>query len=145
MVAVRSCEMCGKTIQGRSDKKYCSPSCRAKARARKMSSEPEHIAASSFEPPSGLSEGDLFDTVRSRLDRAGRLDGVEGQQALVLARQLSAKVAVPSGLASLSRELSRVMDAALAGTEPEKEDVVDELASRRESLLREARERAAGG
>lgn len=144
MVAVRACEQCGKPLEGRADKRFCSPSCRAKARAARRAARAARASQEPVEAAVRAPEGDLVATVHGRLERAGRLDGVEAQQALVLARQLAAKVAVPSGLASLSRELSRVMEAALAGTEPEEVDVVDELASRRESYLREARERAAG-
>lgn len=68
----------------------------------------------------------------AELEAAGKLDTMLGQQALALARRMSGEV---TGVAALSKELSRVMAAAVANMpgagSAAVADEVDELRKRR--------------
>ena len=153
MVDVRACLFCGTPIEGRKDKKFCSSTCRGrwnahpdaavkppKKRTRKRTPVK---AAPVVDPEVEKPPEDLAANVSRRLADAGRLNTVDGQQAVLLARQLGAKVVNTSGLASLSKEFSRVMAVAMAGVEQPKGDKVDEIAERRERKRAEAQRRAA--
>ena len=67
----------------------------------------------------------------ARLEGAGRIDTIEGQLLLRLAREADDGRATASQLASLSEKLLRVADAALAGTKTREPDRLDELTARR--------------
>jgi hypothetical protein len=74
---------------------------------------------------------DLVDAVRKTLEAAGRLQSVEGQQAVELANRIVSAPGMNMGVAALSKELSRTMASAVAGVEPVG-DVLDELKRRRD-------------
>ncbi len=118
----RVCEACGDELTGR-QRQFCSEACRSRARRGQI-------------PVEVPDETGLASLIERKLAAAGRLDTVEGQQALLIARQLGAKVVNTSGMASLSREFSRVFTAAMAGVEEPKGDIVDELGAKRKALRR---------
>jgi len=83
-----------------------------------------------------ISDG-VLDMVTETLQQAGRYGTPHGQIAVVLARRLdSPGLETGSGIATLSRELERILEKALAGTHTET-DELDELEKRRrEKALR---------
>lgn len=112
----------------RATAKFCSSTCRSRAnRAR---------------PARGGSVTALFGKADFRsalelrvylqLEDAGRLDTIAGQQALTLAAQLAHPSITASGSAAVSKELSRVVDEALAGASVGEPDFVDEMRSIRD-------------
>jgi hypothetical protein len=68
------------------------------------------------------------------LTQANRLRTVKGQIAIALARRVDASTVV-MGFASLTKELERAYEAAMAGAEV-KNDPVDEIRARRDEKLR---------
>lgn len=118
-----SCESCGEEFRARRvTAKYCGPTCRS--RAHRAKSE-ELAPVTHLPPPAEYPRSELAQTVYAKLAEAERLATIEGQQAMALAAQMSRGGLTPSGMASVSKELSRVVDLALAGTS--KSDSVDEL------------------
>lgn len=81
----------------------------------------------------------VVDQVTRRLQQIKKLDSVIGQQCLVIARRMESGAETGSAIASLSKELSRVM-ATAEGTGVV-EDPLDEIARRRAE--KEARARKA--
>ncbi|WP_201029539.1 hypothetical protein [Mycolicibacterium canariasense] len=86
-------------------------------------------------PPSPDGDGgnSLVKATMVELEAAGKLDSMLGQQALALARRMSGEV---TGIAALSKELSRVMAAATAntpGSVAAVADGIDELRARRDA------------
>ena len=118
----RTCEVCGRDFEAkRKDAKTCSATCRSNKR---------NIA-----PPPRPDDGEgnsLVKATTAELEAAGKLDTMLGQQALALAKRMSTEV---TGVAALSKELSRVMAAATAVTPGSPSasavDEVDELRKRR--------------
>lgn len=116
-MANRTCDGCGGPLHGR-QRRFCSEACRAKTRRGGVGKVPRS---------SGLAA-----LAEQELTAAGRLDSIAGQQALMLAKQMSAKVVNVSGISGLSREFSRVYASAMAGVKVAK-DPVDELMARRDA------------
>lgn len=117
----RTCCVCGRDFEAtRKDAKMCSATCRSNKRNGATLGNP-------IETP-------LVKATRAELVAAGKLDTRHGQQALVLAAQMSAG----SGVGPLSKELDRVM-AAATGISPSptpaagQGDDVDELRARRDA------------
>jgi hypothetical protein len=134
----RKCNVCRLSYEAqRPTSKFCSPNCRAtNARTAPMSWTPVHPV-----PPASASiasitptDSSLVKAIRSELDAAGVADTASGQQALRLATQLSG-YDTASGMAALSRELSRVMAETLRVAVSLMADPVDELAARRDAKL----------
>jgi hypothetical protein len=129
------CGACGAEFEAkRSTAKFCGAACqkRAKRGATSPANEPD--------PNAGLVE-----SVRRELGDAQRLDTVDGQLAIELAKQVTAAGA--TGIAGLSKELRTVMASALRGAEPRNEqpardDEVDKARRRREQKARQAARRA---
>jgi hypothetical protein len=116
----RSCAGCGESIEQRHPSaKYCSDTCRQRGSRKGR----QAASVDSAEPP-------LVAAVRRELQAAGRLDGVLGQQAVELARQMASPFDTGSARASVSRELRAVMAEALADA-PAADDALDELTQRR--------------
>lgn len=66
-----------------------------------------------------------------RLEAAGRVDTIEGQVLLRLAREADSGRATPSQLGTLGEKLIRVADVALAGVAKREPDALDEVTARR--------------
>ena len=118
-----SCAICGKNFVAKHPAaKYCSDRCRKR---RQRNEARDHGM------PGSRVTG-LVAAVQSELERAGALETYPGQLALELARKVSGTES--SGMASMSKELRTVMDAALAGMNPgsaEADDLVEELKRKR--------------
>lgn len=119
----RSCSVCGRDFDAkRKDATTCGSTCRANRHRGKVAN-----------PATNLVDTPLVRATRAELEAAGKLDTRLGQQALVLAAGMS----TGSGVGQLSKELDRVMEAAIgisvkppaAGTG----DAVDELRARRDA------------
>lgn len=89
----RVCQVCGRVFMGRADAKTCSDTCRQRL----------HRA-----PEARYTE--LSQAVEAELVQLGARDSVAGMQAMALANLISGKFAVATGVAAISKELSRVMD-----------------------------------
>jgi len=116
----RTCAVCGRDFDAkRKDAITCGATCRSNRRNGKSATTP--------------TDTPLVRATRAELEAAGKLDTRLGQQALVLAAGMS----TGSGVGQLSKELDRVMEAAIgisvkppaAGTG----DAVDELRARRDA------------
>jgi hypothetical protein len=128
-----SCVVCGRPFGAQKPTaKYCGPTCSKRGQraglASRRGAPVTRISPATTSPIDGTS--DLVDAVRQTLGAAGRLDTSLGQLALILARKMT-DYGTGGGVAALSRELSRVMDAALGPVEPS-DDLVDELRRRRD-------------
>lgn len=148
------CSHCGRAFEAkRSTAKYCSATCRQRARRDRKAAE-ESVEA---DADAGRVEHQLVRSVRQDLEAADAVDTFNGQLALQLARRLANPD--ESGISALSKELRTVMAAALAalaGKSPEPEpdgddtaadegdDVPDEVtaARRKRDAAREAAGRA---
>ena len=117
----RSCSVCGRDFEAkRKDAITCSATCRSNRRNGKS-------AIGNVDTP-------LVKATRAELQAAGKLDTRLGQQALVLAAAMSAG----AGAGPLSKELDRVMEAAIGFAPPRAPaagagDEVDELRARRDA------------
>ena len=118
------CEVCGRSYEAkRKDSKTCSATCRS----RKRDMLPGGVPANNS----------LVKATKAELEAAGKLDTRLGQQALILAARMSG-TETPSGVGTLSKELDRVMAAAIGSTPPKAPtagagDDVDELRARRDA------------
>ncbi len=120
----RICDVCGRDFEAkRRDAKTCSATCRSNK--RNTSAPPD------VDETGGYS---LVDAIRSELEAAGKLNTSLGQLALVLARRISGET---TGVAALSKELSRVTAAAIGSATPGASesdgDYIDELRKRRDA------------
>lgn len=119
----RTCDVCGRDFEAkRRDAKMCSATCRSNKRNMSAPSDAGDDGGNS-----------LVKATMAELEAAGKLDTMLGQQALSLARRMSSEA---TGVAALSKELSRVAAAALAnvpgaGSSTTAADEVDELRKRR--------------
>lgn len=119
------CAHCGDTFDAqRSTKKYCGSSCRAKA---STSDGPPPPPATVSRPVSGL-----VDAVSAELEALSKVDSVTGQHALELASRIASAPAVSSGVAALSKELSRVLADARRNSVAATVNPLDELKARRD-------------
>ena len=128
-----TCGNCGKPFEAqRATAKFCGGTCRQRANRRAANKpRPEPPPAAAIPPES------LVDAVRRELDAAGRLEHPLGLQALMLAERMCSPFDTGSAVASVSKELRAVMDAALADA-PKAADSLDELAHRREKKAESA-------
>lgn len=122
----RNCDVCGRPYQAkRKDSLTCSASCRSRKRH-------QPAGGSTTTGP----DNSLVEATTRELEAVGKLDTMLGQQALALAKRMGTEV---TGIAALSKELSRVMDAALgtaqgpANPQQGAGDDVDELRARRDA------------
>jgi hypothetical protein len=113
-----SCKTCGAQFQAtRSDARYCSTRCRVRAhRGTRVTAIPPVMV------------DELVASVQSELAELGLVESAVGQQAITMATLLGSAM---SGHASISRELSRLMDEAKAGA-VRQADPLEELRKRRE-------------
>jgi hypothetical protein len=128
---VRACETCGRDFEPvRATARFCQPACRQRAYVTRRRSAAN--AAAATHP--------LVLAAEKRLREAGRLDTVDGQLALILARKLCR--ADVAGAAAISRIFRETMARALAGApavprpgHPEPEDVVAKARRKRAEAL----------
>ncbi len=118
----RKCEACDREYEAkRKTSRFCSNSCRSNNRYGK--NKP-------------VVDSPLVAATRAELAAAGKVETRLGQQALVLAAQM-AGVQSAAGIGTLSKELDRVVSAAIGTTLPiapaGEGDSVDELRARRDA------------
>lgn len=112
------CAACGESFTAqRSTARYCSETCKKRAQRAPVASD-------------GVSG--LLATIQDQLRAAGRLETVPGQQALEVARQMTAPRQSGSAVAALSKELRALMAEAMKGVAVVA-DPVDELRRRRDA------------
>ncbi len=105
-MAERACDQCGRQYEAkRPNSRFCGDTCRKR-------SQRDRRAAKSAE---ARKSSGLADQVRSDLKKADRLNTVLGRQAIALAGALETAGVSGASVASLSRELSRVMAEAMQG------------------------------
>ena len=129
---LRTCEHCGKDFQAQSSRaRFCSSSCRGRARRAKGKPTATVIRVAVDEPAREPVES-VFDAVRAELVEAKALDSSAGRAALVLASMVDqATVLGGSGAAALVKELRATLSEALK-SKPQAVSLVDELRNRRE-------------
>ena len=122
---LRNCDTCGRSYEAKTRRSlYCGDLCRAR----------KHRGAAPVPNVEGL-DNPLVNATRRELEAAGKLDTAMGQLALVLAAGLSS-TQTTTGLAALSKELSRVTAKAIGSTTapaPGAGDDIDELKARRDA------------
>lgn len=129
------CEACGKPFEGTTSprRRFCDEACRSRFR-RGARAEPEPVA------PDRGSLGSTETATMLALQEAGKLGTPGGQAALVLARRIDGSDRdTASGLAAMVVRLRETV-AELVADVPAEDDLLDELARRRE-----AKQRAAAG
>lgn len=137
-----TCTVCGAEFSAaRAHAKFCSDACRQRAR-RKAPPPPGTPAAQRADAKAIaadlLSGASLIEQVRAELDAARKLETPTGQAALVVAGRMLSPFSKAGEVASLSRELSRLMLAAV-GPAAKDESVVDEVKAKREQKIARAR------
>lgn len=148
---MRKCDFCGNPYQAkRPQSKYCSTNCRVRnsrtpgplpptpVSSRKKKSGSAATSPSPGDAPVDLdanpSESALVRATRAQLENAGVVveESMLAQQSLRIAEQMSGRETA-GGMASLSKELSRVMAEALRSAPPLVADPMDELRAKREA------------
>lgn len=116
------CVACGNEMPGRTRRaRWCSATCKMRVRR----GAPLQVVADPED------EGPVTSAVRAQLVGVGRLETVDGQLALLMARRFESNEGTAAALASLSRELRRTLELALEGTTTHEPDFIDELHTRR--------------
>ena len=130
----KDCESCGRAFEARGRAKYCGGTCRKRAHDKRQAAK-----ANGADPgdtpaydPSIISGRALLVSVVAQLAQAERLNTYAGQQAVTLADRMCSLHETGSAIASLSKELSRVMALALEGAN-KTTDPIDELRQRRDA------------
>lgn len=129
-----SCIVCGGSFEAkRASAKFCSPRCnkRHQRGARKKSAK-KTAPVTELPKPREPRAGGVEDATRRQLDDADRLDTPLGQAALRLAARLDhGHMDTGSALASVAKQLTATLEAAVAGANVEA-DPIDELRAVRE-------------
>lgn len=122
----RQCDQCGEPFEAkRPTAKYCSGTCRTRRSRSGPSAPPPPVV------DAGPSDG-LVGSVRSELEQLAQIDSVIGQHALEIAKRIVGAPGMNTGVASLSKELSRVMGEARS-VSTVAADPVDDLKARRDA------------
>ncbi|MDQ6524315.1 hypothetical protein RB608_11920 [Nocardioides sp. LHD-245] len=154
----RPCDECGTPYEAqRRTSKYCSTKCRTRV-SRRTSKAPA-AKSKALDPAGGtvtqlptaggpLDEtspanpntedmtGSLAEQVRKSLTELRALDTISGAQAIRVARQIDRGGDSGSAVATLSKELSRLADAAKVEAAPRIKDAADDIADRVSEKLR---------
>jgi len=134
-----SCTVCGKAFEtSRAHARYCSSTCRGRAlRTRKadsasgadvvtLSATASSKRTAVASAPADEESVSLVEVVTQQLRSAGKLATYGGQQALVVAKRLQASGGdTGAAVASLSKELERLMTIIMADVQTEP-DAIDE-------------------
>ena len=119
----RECDECATRYVAQTKRsRFCSAACRVKANRR-----PVTQGMNEGEPPVAAPErGGLVSQVAADLQKVGVLDTIPGRAALALAYRIESPMETGSAAASMTRELSRLVDEAKALT-PKQQDGIDKL------------------
>ena len=128
----RKCDECGQTFMAKTARaKFCKTACRVKWNRRPAAKaataaakEPQTAPASPV--PRVPDRGGLISQVAADLQKAGVLDTIPGRAALALAYRVESPMETGSAAASMTRELSRLVEEA-RGLAPKRQDGIDEL------------------
>lgn len=134
-IAVRKqCAVCPAEFEAkRASARYCSERC--KKRAQRAPDRKPTAPGKAPESPGALTAGGLLAATEAKLAAAGRLDGPEGQAALILAARIDLSpfgAETGASVAALVRQLHATLDVALAGAKEKSDPVEDELRAARE-------------
>lgn len=125
-----TCAVCGNPFESkRAHAKYCSSTCRSR-RSRRGGAATD---TTTVQPLS------MVEVTQAELIRLARLDTVEGQLAMTLAFRLASAAETGSAIATLSKDLSRVMGLLRAGAVTTL-DEVEAARQRRDEKLARARQ-----
>lgn len=143
------CEWCGQDFEAQSPRaRFCSSSCRGKANRRRPGlaedvpggsgedrADPE-AAARPERPPAPVYDT-LAEQVAATLSELKALDTISGRAAVRVAQQIDRGGDTGSAVATLSKELSRLVEEAKVESAPLRRDDVDDIADRAsEKILR---------
>lgn len=118
----KPCEECGTAyLAKRTNSRFCKPACRVRANRR-----PAKTGASEAASPVVPDRGGLVSQVAADLMKAGVLDTIPGRAALALAYRIESPMETGSAAASMTRELSRLVEEAKA-LAPKQQDAIDAL------------------
>ena len=132
----KQCAVCPAEFEAkRASARYCSERC--KKRAQRAPDRTAAAAQPGKAPglPAALAPGGLTAATTAKLDAAGRLDGPEGQAALILACRIDLSpfsAETGASVAALVRQLHATLAEALAGATKTGDPVEDELRTARE-------------
>lgn len=158
MPTTRACDECGEAYEAqRATSKYCSTKCRTRV-SRRTSKQPAAKSRASKGPSSTVTQlptaggpldetspanpntedmsGSLADQVRKSLTDLQALDTIAGAQAVRVARQIDRGGDSGSAVATLSKELSRLVSEAKIEAAPRIRDAADDIANRVNEKLR---------
>lgn len=127
----RKCDECGNVyVAKRATSKFCEPACRVKwnrrPAAKAATAERRADPTSSPAPVAAPASGGLVSQVAADLAKAGVLDTIPGRAALALAYRVESPMETGSAAASMTRELSRLVEEART-LMPKQQDGIDEL------------------
>lgn len=135
-MTLRACDHCSKNYDAkRPNSKFCGASCRKRNQRNPQGAK---VSALPVAPPPEALVITLLDVVRRELTDAGRLETIEGMQAVTLAQRMLDPFSTAASVATLNKELSVVLARALAGTKQAEPDLLDELEQRRLAKANEA-------
>lgn len=119
--AIVACRECGAEFEAKSPRAvYCSAKCRKAANRRPAK---QGVAAN---PAVTVERGGLRGQVVADLTRIGVLETIPGKAALALAYRIESPMETGSAAASMTRELSRLVEEARA-LAPASQDHIDDL------------------
>lgn len=134
----RTCEQCGTSFTSpRSQARFCGPTCRSRAHRGKPGVEAVEANASSEDPPATRAVAakrskrysTLEEQVRATLTEMKALTTISGMSAVRVAQQIDRGGDSGSAVATLSKELSRLVSEAKVEAAPLNADKVDDVAA----------------
>lgn len=144
MPSERACEECGATFVAKTRRaRFCRDGCRVKANRRptktgraKADRQPGEVVELKMAPPPPVQvDGSLATQIRTSLHAAGALETVAGMAALMLARQIEKGQDSGSAVATMTKELSRLLGEARAEAAPQQRDAADDVMARAAAKL----------
>lgn len=137
----RECDECGNTYSTKSPaSKYCGPGCRSRV-SRRPGNIPAHLGHKALDSiadngkpstpaaPIAPLYDSLADQIQASLNTAQAMDTISGMAALRVAQQIDRGGDSGSAVATLTKELSRLVAEAKVEAAPRIKDAVDDVAS----------------
>jgi len=122
----KACEECGHEFTAKkTSARFCGAACRVRAN-RKLHRQQQTSPEQQEEAPAIPPRGGLIGQVAADLIAAGVLETTPGRAALALAVRIESPMETGSAAATMTRELTRLMDAA-AALAPASQDTIDGL------------------